>query len=183
MRATLKTALFAMLLASIPTDKRDQGDGQMWWPQFLGPQRNGMSTEKNLNTDWKTTRPKVLWKVPLGDGFSSFAVVGDRALRCASGPNAAWWFAWTPTPARKFGAGCGAGLPRQAKARCRPALDPDLSPRPALLPDAHGRAVLLVGGGRQGHLEADQFKDTGRQPGRPEIILILGRRDFAVHRG
>lgn len=41
---------------------------------------NGMSTEKGLNTDWKKTPPKVLWKVPLGDGFSSFAVVGDRAF-------------------------------------------------------------------------------------------------------
>jgi outer membrane protein assembly factor BamB len=48
------------------------------WPQFLGPQRNGVSTETGLNWDWQTNRPKVLWKVPLGSGFSSLSVVGDR---------------------------------------------------------------------------------------------------------
>jgi outer membrane protein assembly factor BamB len=59
-----------------------------WWPQFLGPQRDGISREKGLNTDWKKTPPKVLWKVPLGDGFSSFAIVGDRVFTmCKRGTN------------------------------------------------------------------------------------------------
>ena len=80
MMANMKKALFALLLVAIPAVAGDQRPGQLWWPQFLGPQRNGMSTEKNLNTDWKKAPPKVLWKVPLGDGFSSFAIVGDRAF-------------------------------------------------------------------------------------------------------
>lgn len=48
------------------------------WPQFLGPQRNGISSEKGLNWDWQKKPPKVLWKVPLGSGYSSLTVVGDR---------------------------------------------------------------------------------------------------------
>ncbi len=50
------------------------------WPNWLGPARNGSSPEKGLLTDWPAAGPKVLWKVPGGDGYSSVAVVGDRAF-------------------------------------------------------------------------------------------------------
>lgn len=49
------------------------------WPQWLGPNRNGSSPETGLNLDWQAKAPKVLWKVPGGKGFSSFAVAGGRA--------------------------------------------------------------------------------------------------------
>jgi outer membrane protein assembly factor BamB len=54
------------------------GEASHDWPQFLGPKRDSVSTETGLNLDWKSRPPKVLWKIPLGNGFSSFAVVGDR---------------------------------------------------------------------------------------------------------
>jgi outer membrane protein assembly factor BamB len=50
------------------------------WPQFLGPDRNGISTETGLNLDWKAKAPKVLWKVPLGPAFSSLAILDDRLI-------------------------------------------------------------------------------------------------------
>jgi outer membrane protein assembly factor BamB len=53
------------------------------WPQLLGPNRDGVSAETGLNWNWKDRPPKVLWKVPLGSGYSSFAVVGDRAYTTA----------------------------------------------------------------------------------------------------
>jgi outer membrane protein assembly factor BamB len=49
------------------------------WPNWLGPARNGSSPEKGLLTDWPAAGPKVLWKVPGGDGYSTVAVVGNRA--------------------------------------------------------------------------------------------------------
>ena len=49
------------------------------WPNFLGAQRNGTAPDKGLNWEWKKTPPKVLWKVELGSGFSSFAIAGERA--------------------------------------------------------------------------------------------------------
>jgi outer membrane protein assembly factor BamB len=48
------------------------------WPEFLGPHRNGIAADKGLNWDWDKAPPRVLWKVPLGNGFSSLIVVGDR---------------------------------------------------------------------------------------------------------
>src|SRR5271155_388695 len=84
MTRILAVFLFIAFLAASPftlfgkgEDGRD--DAKAWWPQFLGPQRNGLAPDAGLNTDWNKTRPKVLWKVPLGDGFSSFAIVGARA--------------------------------------------------------------------------------------------------------
>ncbi len=53
------------------------------WPQFLGPDRNGVSAETGLNWDWKDHAPRVQWKVPLGNAFSSVAVVGDRIFTMA----------------------------------------------------------------------------------------------------
>jgi outer membrane protein assembly factor BamB len=54
------------------------GEEDADWPQFLGQNRDGRISDQGLNTDWKAHPPKALWKVPLGDGFSSFAVVGGR---------------------------------------------------------------------------------------------------------
>src|SRR5262249_38597925 len=48
------------------------------WPQWMGPARDGSSPETGLYTDWSRGQPKLLWKVPGGDGYSSVAVVGQR---------------------------------------------------------------------------------------------------------
>jgi outer membrane protein assembly factor BamB len=53
------------------------------WGQFLGPNRDGVSTEKGLNLNWEKKPPKELWKVPLGSGYSSLAVAGDRLVTMA----------------------------------------------------------------------------------------------------
>ncbi len=48
------------------------------WPQWRGPQRNGISTE-TINTNWPADGPKVLWRANIGIGFSSVAVAAGRA--------------------------------------------------------------------------------------------------------
>jgi outer membrane protein assembly factor BamB len=48
------------------------------WPQYRGPQGDGISTE-NLNLKaFPSSGPNVVWKVPMRNGFSSFAVSGNR---------------------------------------------------------------------------------------------------------
>jgi outer membrane protein assembly factor BamB len=39
------------------------------WPQFLGPQRNSTSFQKNLLRTWPETGPEVLWTIPVGIGY------------------------------------------------------------------------------------------------------------------
>jgi outer membrane protein assembly factor BamB len=49
------------------------------WPQWLGPKRDGNTTEKVAA--WKEKEsPRVLWRQPIGQGFSSPVVAGGRVF-------------------------------------------------------------------------------------------------------
>lgn len=50
------------------------------WPGFRGADRMGHTNTPKLATDWKTNTPKLLWKKPVGAGWSSFAVAGTFAF-------------------------------------------------------------------------------------------------------
>jgi outer membrane protein assembly factor BamB len=47
------------------------------WPQFLGPNRNG-KVEDPVAHDWPAGGPEILWRKPVGEGYASPAIVGDR---------------------------------------------------------------------------------------------------------
>lgn len=44
------------------------------WPQFMGPARDGVSPETGLARTWPSGGPKVLWTLPLGQGYASPSV-------------------------------------------------------------------------------------------------------------
>jgi outer membrane protein assembly factor BamB len=48
------------------------------WPQYRGPSGDG-STPDKVASNWGAG-PKVVWKVPAGSGFSSFAVAGGKCF-------------------------------------------------------------------------------------------------------
>src|SRR5512145_821844 len=48
------------------------------WPQFRGPARDGISRETGLLRQWPAGGPKVLWTVPVGQGYAGAAIVGGR---------------------------------------------------------------------------------------------------------
>jgi outer membrane protein assembly factor BamB len=49
------------------------------WPQWRGPQRDGISGDTGLLKQWPTAGPALVWNAPgLGRGFSSVSVVGNR---------------------------------------------------------------------------------------------------------
>ena len=49
-------------------------------PQFLGPGRDGTSTEKGLLTSWPREGPAVVWGKQVGAGFSGPVVAGGRLI-------------------------------------------------------------------------------------------------------
>ena len=50
------------------------------WPQFLGKQRNGVSSEKNLLDAFPAAGPTIRWRIPGGVGMSAIAVQDDTAV-------------------------------------------------------------------------------------------------------
>ena len=69
--SSLLTAL-AALGSCLPAPASD-------WPQWRGPQRNGISQESGLLGQWPAEGPRLLWqKDDIGDGFSTPSVVGAR---------------------------------------------------------------------------------------------------------
>ncbi len=47
------------------------------WPAFRGRQRMGNVSGTTFDTNWAVNPPQQLWKVPVGPGWSSFAVAGQ----------------------------------------------------------------------------------------------------------
>jgi outer membrane protein assembly factor BamB len=50
------------------------------FPQFLGPDRSGVLASVQLNPDWNAHPPQLVWKQPIGAGWSGFAAVNGFAV-------------------------------------------------------------------------------------------------------
>src|SRR5271166_184484 len=49
------------------------------WPQWRGPNRDGISSETGLLPAWPSGGPHTVWKANgLGEGYSSLAIVNGR---------------------------------------------------------------------------------------------------------
>ncbi|MCE5216823.1 PQQ-binding-like beta-propeller repeat protein, partial [bacterium] len=87
------------------------------WPQFRGPNADGIAPDTGLNKDWAQKPPKVLWRLPLGDGGYAGPSVAKglvyvidhegkqdivRALKLDTGEEA-WRFAYDDTDRNNYG--------------------------------------------------------------------------------
>ncbi len=55
------------------------------WPQWRGPQRNGISAETGLLESWPKAGPKLLWQAKeIGRGYAAPAIVGERIYLLAN---------------------------------------------------------------------------------------------------
>jgi outer membrane protein assembly factor BamB len=48
------------------------------WPNYRGPNHDGISSETDWQSQWGNTGPAVLWKGSVGTGFSTFAIANGR---------------------------------------------------------------------------------------------------------
>jgi len=49
-------------------------------PRFLGTDGTGVWTQAPFSKDWQNKPPREIWRRPMGYGWSSFAVVGDKII-------------------------------------------------------------------------------------------------------
>ena len=70
----IKRLVFCLLVGSLAVAAAD-------WPQWRGPERDGISQESGLLQKWPEGGPPLAWKATgLGEGFASVAVAGGRVL-------------------------------------------------------------------------------------------------------
>jgi outer membrane protein assembly factor BamB len=123
----MKKLLFVALCGLIPIAFASADD----WPQFRGPQRNGISKETGLLKDWPKDGPPLAWKVTgLGGGFSAPSVAEGRifGMSYRNGNQVLWaldekegkeqWATNIAPISEKVGYGVGP--------RCTPTVDGDL---------------------------------------------------------
>jgi outer membrane protein assembly factor BamB len=70
----LLVAWVAVGVSLVNGEQRPAGD----WPQFRGPMRDGVSQETGILDSWPEDGPRVLWRAPLGEGYSAISVVEGR---------------------------------------------------------------------------------------------------------
>src|SRR5262250_1200562 len=71
--------IFLSFLAGSTTKSANMAASTSDWPQWRGPERNGISPESGLLKQWPKEGPKLLWQVnDIGDGYSTPSVVGTR---------------------------------------------------------------------------------------------------------
>jgi outer membrane protein assembly factor BamB len=73
MRPSTARLLVVSALALVPAAARADD-----WPQWLGPQRDGVWRESGVLEKLPPGGPKVEWRVPVGAGYAGPAVVGDK---------------------------------------------------------------------------------------------------------
>ena len=80
-RFTVFLVMSALLCGDILTARATE------WPQWRGPNRDGISDEVGILKEWSPNGPKVLWKIPLGEGFSGISVSQGRVYTMFSEGN------------------------------------------------------------------------------------------------
>jgi outer membrane protein assembly factor BamB len=72
MPSRITSSLFFLFLISFTAIASD-------WTHWLGPNRDGKSTETGLLTSWPQAGPRIVWQAKgLGVGYSTLSVAGDR---------------------------------------------------------------------------------------------------------
>jgi len=100
------------------------------WPQWRGPNRDGVCTETGLLKQWPQGGPKLLWEISgLGPGYSTVTIangklyiMGDRKVR---GETAQYVYAYDLNTRKELWA-AKVGQPHDDGPRCSPTVDGDL---------------------------------------------------------
>lgn len=164
MKHTLKLVTILLALSVTAVTAAD-------WPWLYGPRRDHTSDQKGLLRTWPQEGPKVLWTVPMGDGFGGPAVkdgnvylldrdekVGDtlRVLDLATGKEL-WTFAYDAPGGFMF-----------AGSRTMPTVDGELVYTVGPMGDLHAISTKT----RKPAWRKNIWKDFGGGPQLPQWAIV-----------
>src|SRR5215510_15215996 len=76
---SVPTSTSGAVNSSAPPNAVPSGPGD--WPQWRGPERNGISKDTGLLKQWPPSGPQQTWAISgLGEGYGSLSVKGDRVF-------------------------------------------------------------------------------------------------------
>ncbi len=129
---SLANAVTATVLVwgfSVDLTSAEPGSGSTAdWPQWRGPNRDGLAPTSHIAKAWTEAGPKQVWRRPLGEGFSGISVSGSRAYTMYATQNNEYVVClnttdgsevWSLRTGAKFMEGHGNGP------RCTPTIDGD----------------------------------------------------------
>jgi outer membrane protein assembly factor BamB len=157
------------------------------WPQFRGPERNAVSSDTGLLTEWPENGPPLVWQAHgAGRGYASVAIVGDKLYTMGDGLSIAddedeyvvcfrvsdGTLVWKS----RLGAAWTSGRPDWQSSRSTPTVDGDL----LYILTPHGDLVCLESATGAPRWRKQLAKDFGGKKGDSwgysESVLIDGDR-------
>ena len=72
------------------------------WPNFRGPNHNGISSETGWLVKWPANGPKPLWKASVGLGYASITVANGRAYATGNEGDTATLYCFDAETGRNF---------------------------------------------------------------------------------
>jgi outer membrane protein assembly factor BamB len=97
----LALAIVAVAVLSLPdvVSNRALDD----WPQWRGPNRDGVSAERGLLKDWPSGGPPLVWKANgAGEGYSSFSTANGRLYTLGARGGTEYVMAFDPASGKKL---------------------------------------------------------------------------------
>ncbi len=158
--ALLMLAPAARSVAQTPSDKTPEAAGE--WPQFLGPQRNGLSGETGLLEAWPAGGPKEVWRVPGGVGMSGLAISRGRVLTMVQREGQQWLVALNAMTGESIW-----------KAPIADAYRNPMGDGPRATPAISGDRVFVFSG--EGRLTAIDFKDGSKLWSHDPLTELSGK--------
>jgi len=105
------------------------------WPQWRGPNRDGVCTETGLLKQWPKDGPKLLWEITgLGPGYSSVSIANGRLYTMGDREKLQYVYAYDLSTRKELWA-----------AKVGPAHGGPASPGPRCVPTVDGGFVYAIG--------------------------------------
>ncbi|MCA9742182.1 PQQ-binding-like beta-propeller repeat protein [candidate division KSB1 bacterium] len=99
------------------------------WPQWRGPNRDGISAEKGILKSWDDSGPETIWRVASGDGYAGIAVANGRLFTAWGGGRSAYLVCYDAATGKqlwKTKLGANSFLDQGNGPRATPLVDGDL---------------------------------------------------------
>ncbi len=67
-----------LLISSGYSDESNTKSEKLDWPQWRGPNRDGVSYAKGILKNWRENEPEILWRISVGDGYSGVSAANGK---------------------------------------------------------------------------------------------------------